>query len=117
MSTVSTSTHPAIAAGHNLVDSPDVPLLVAVPDAAHLLGIGATLAWDLVRSGDLPSVKLGRRVLVSRAALEQLARSQAPMRESREAGDGRGLLSLPMSAPPMAAANRPSRRGRRRRER
>lgn len=49
------------------------PLLVAVPDAARLLGIGLTFAWELVRSGDLPSVKLGRRVLVPRAALERLA--------------------------------------------
>jgi len=57
------------------VNLPDTPLLVAVPDAARLLGIGATLAWDLVRTGDIPSVKLGRRVLVPRAALESLAHS------------------------------------------
>lgn len=52
---------------------PDTPLLVAVPDAARLLGIGTTLAWDLVRSGAIPSIKLGRRVLVPHAALERLA--------------------------------------------
>ena len=50
-----------------------MPLLIAVPDAARLLGIGTTLAWDLVRGGDLPSVKLGRRVLIPRAVLERLA--------------------------------------------
>lgn len=57
---------------HPSATPPDTPLLVAVPDAARLLGIGATLAWDLVRSGDIPSVKLGRRVLVPRVALERL---------------------------------------------
>jgi len=56
-----------------LVDPLDAPLLLAVPDAARLLGIGPTFAWELVRAGDLPSVKLGRRVLVPRAALERLA--------------------------------------------
>lgn len=111
------STHPASAAGHNLVDSPGIPLLVAVPEAARLLGIGSTLAWDLVRSGDLPSVKLGRRVLVSRAALEQLARSQMPRWETRESGDGHGLLPPPISAAAIVPAPRLSRRGRRRQER
>ncbi len=56
-----------------LLDPLDIPLLLAVPDAARLLGIGTTFAWELVRTGDLPSVKLGRRVLVPRAALERLA--------------------------------------------
>ncbi len=56
-----------------LVDPLDTPLLLAVPDAARLLGIGTTFAWELVRTGALPSVKLGRRVLVPRAALERLA--------------------------------------------
>jgi len=49
------------------------PLLISVPQTARLLGIGATLAWTLVHAGVIPSVKLGRRVLVPRAAAEQLA--------------------------------------------
>ncbi len=65
--------HPTLHSQHPSVTPPDTPLLLAVPDAAHLLGIGTTLAWDLVRSGDIPSVKLGRRVLVPRAGLERLA--------------------------------------------
>src|SRR5579871_1279518 len=51
----------------------DEPLLISVPQAARLLGIGPTLAWELVHTRVIPSVKLGRRVLVSRTALEQLA--------------------------------------------
>jgi len=53
----------------------ETPLLLPVPEAARLLGVGATFAWELVHSGQLPSVRLGRRVLVPRAALEQVAAS------------------------------------------
>ena len=53
------------------------PLLLSVPQAAHLLGLGATFTWDLVRRGDLPSVRLGRRVLVPRRAIERLAERQS----------------------------------------
>ncbi len=55
------------------VTATDRPLLVSVPEAAHLLGIGLTYGWTMVRSGQLPTVRLGRRILVPRAALEQLA--------------------------------------------
>jgi excisionase family DNA binding protein len=51
------------------------PLLVSVPRAAQLLGIGLTLAWELVHAGAIPSLRLGRRALVSRAVLEELARA------------------------------------------
>ncbi len=67
-----TTKHPTSPSRHPSVHPSEMPLLVAVPDAARLLGIGTTLAWDLVRAGGIPSVKLGRRVLVPRAALERL---------------------------------------------
>ncbi len=54
-------------------DRRNIPLLVSVPEAARLLGIGTTFGWTLVRSGQMPTIKLGRRVLVPRAAVEQLA--------------------------------------------
>jgi len=50
-----------------------VPLLLSVPQAAHLLGVGLTLCWEMVHGGQLPSVRLGRRVLVPRHAVERLA--------------------------------------------
>ena len=49
------------------------PLLYSVPEAARILNIGSTLAWDLVKRNQLPVVRLGTRVLVSRATLERLA--------------------------------------------
>ncbi len=50
----------------------EVPLLLSVPEAARLLGVGVTFGWMLVHNGDVPSVRLGRRVLVPRADLERL---------------------------------------------
>jgi excisionase family DNA binding protein len=69
------------------------PLLVAVPDAARLLGIGPTFAWELVRAGTIPSVKLGRRVLIPRTALEHLAGAHTPAATHERDG------AAPMPAP------------------
>ncbi len=45
-------------------------LLLTVEEAARRLGIGRTLAWRLVRSGQLPSVRLGRLVRVPQGGLQ-----------------------------------------------
>ena len=45
-------------------------LLLTVDEAARRLGIGKTLAWELVWAGVLPSVRLGRCVRIPLAALE-----------------------------------------------
>ncbi len=82
-----TPKHPTPPARQRLDDPVDTPLLVAVPDAARLLGIGTTFAWELVRAGDIPSVKLGRRVLVPRSALERLAGAPAPAPAQEAAED------------------------------
>jgi excisionase family DNA binding protein len=55
----------------------ETPLLLSVPEAARLLGVGVTLGWEMVHGGQLPSVRLGRRVLVPRAAIEHLARLES----------------------------------------
>jgi excisionase family DNA binding protein len=44
-------------------------LLLTIPEAAVALGIGRTLAYGLVLSGDLPSIKLGRARRVPVAGL------------------------------------------------
>jgi excisionase family DNA binding protein len=46
-------------------------LLLTVEEAALRLGIGRSLAWRLVRSGELPSVRLGRLVRIPERALEE----------------------------------------------
>ena len=45
-------------------------LLIGVAEAAQILGISRGLAYQLVQEGRLPHVKLGRRVLVPRKAME-----------------------------------------------
>lgn len=54
------------------------PLLVDVPTAARLLGIGRTHAWLMVRRGQMPGVvRLGRSVRVSRDRLEEWVAQQS----------------------------------------
>lgn len=63
----------AVAAQRQRPKPAEEPLLLSVPEAARLLGVGATFGWTMVRRGEIPTIKLGRRVLVPRAAIEQLA--------------------------------------------
>ncbi len=48
----------------------EAQLLLRVDEAARLLGIGTTLAYEMVARHELPHVRLGRSVRVPRAALE-----------------------------------------------
>ena len=50
-----------------------LPLLLAVPRAAQLLGISRGAAYRLAASGDLPVRRLGGRVYVVTAGLRELA--------------------------------------------
>ncbi len=47
-------------------------LTVSVAEAAAILGIGKSAAYEAVHSGDIPSIRVGRRWLVPRAALDQM---------------------------------------------
>lgn len=47
-------------------------LALSVEEAGALLGISRDLAYDLVNQGQIPSVRLGRRLVVPRKALETL---------------------------------------------
>ena len=44
-------------------------LTMTVEEAGKLLGIGRSSAYGAIRSGELPSLKIGRRILVPRSAL------------------------------------------------
>ncbi len=50
----------------------DERLTYTVEEAGKVLGIGRGLAYELARSGDIPVVRLGRRMLVPRAALKAM---------------------------------------------
>jgi excisionase family DNA binding protein len=54
-------------------------LTVTVAEAARLLGISRMSAYSAVRDGLVPSLRIGRRVLVPRIGLERLL-SQASQR-------------------------------------
>ena len=47
-------------------------LTYTVEEAAQLLGISRGLAYELVKAGEIPSVQLGRRLVVPRAALHSM---------------------------------------------
>ena len=50
----------------------DKRLTLSVEETARLLGIGRNLCYDRVKTGEIPSLKIGRRLLVPKAALEKL---------------------------------------------
>ena len=47
-------------------------LTFTVCEVAELLGISRTSAYECVRRGEVASITLGRRVVVSHAAIERL---------------------------------------------
>lgn len=53
-----------------MVEQVSERLLLTVEEAAERLGIGKTLAWELIWDGVLPSVRLGRCVRIPLRALE-----------------------------------------------
>ena len=47
-------------------------LTLSVTEAGQLLGISRTAAYEGARNGQIPTVRIGKRLLVPRAALKQL---------------------------------------------
>jgi excisionase family DNA binding protein len=45
---------------------------LTVEEAARALGCGRNAAYQGVRRGEIPSIRIGKRLLVPRAALERL---------------------------------------------
>lgn len=48
------------------------PATCTVPEAGQALGISRQSAYQAARTGELPTVKIGRRLLVPRRALETM---------------------------------------------
>ena len=46
--------------------------LYSVTEAAQLVGVGRSTMYELVHRGEVPSLRLGRRVLITRPTLEAL---------------------------------------------
>ena len=54
------------------VVSTELPLVYTVSETARLLGISRSHAYDLVASGTLAHIRLGRRIVVPRRTIEAL---------------------------------------------
>lgn len=52
---------------------PESPILLRVGEAARLLGISRTGMYQVIATGRVPTVKIGRSLRVRRSGLEQLA--------------------------------------------
>lgn len=50
---------------------------VTVEEAAQILGIGRNSAYEAVRRGELPAIRIGRRFVIPKAALERLLAAAA----------------------------------------
>jgi excisionase family DNA binding protein len=46
-------------------------LAFSVDETAWVLGVSCDTVWNLIRAGVLPQVRVGRRVVVARTAVEQ----------------------------------------------
>lgn len=52
--------------------------LMRVRDAAMVLGVTERWLRDMARTGQVASIKLGRRVMIPRSVVEELAREGLP---------------------------------------
>jgi excisionase family DNA binding protein len=52
---------------------------MSVEEAAVALGIGRTTAYLAIRRGELPCLRIGRRVVVPRAAIDRLLAGANPL--------------------------------------
>jgi excisionase family DNA binding protein len=61
---------------------PETRKTITIEEAAVLLGIGRGTAYEAARRGELPTLRIGRRLLVPVAALDALL--NAPTRHAAE---------------------------------
>lgn len=54
---------------------------LTVTEAAHILGIGRSAAYEAARSGQIPTIRIGKRIIVPLAALERML--ETPKSEPR----------------------------------
>lgn len=63
-----------------------LPMLLTVKDLEKELQLGRTRTYELVRSGDLPVIRIGRAVRIPLEALRQWVEAQAAGVQSSGAG-------------------------------
>lgn len=55
----------------NIHDRASYPMLLRIPEVMSALGLGRTKIYELIASGELPVVRIGRAVRISSSALEK----------------------------------------------
>jgi excisionase family DNA binding protein len=56
--------------GHQPIE----PICVRINDAARMIGVGRTKLYELISSGELETVKIGKATRVTTASLNELVR-------------------------------------------
>ena len=46
-------------------------LTMTVPECAQLLGVGRNNCYERAKAGEIPSIRVGKRLLIPRAALQK----------------------------------------------
>ncbi len=58
--------------------------VLTVQDVARILRIGKNYTYDLIRSGRIPAMKLGKRILIPKAALIDFLEGESSYRKNSE---------------------------------
>ncbi len=58
----------------NLADLPDV---LTVPEACSVLRLGRNAMYEVIRTGEIPSLRIGRRILIPKRVLERFIDQRA----------------------------------------
>ena len=61
----------------------ETKLTLTVPEAAQQLGIGRNAAYQGVRRGEIPSIRVGNRLLVPKRAFDELLSGRRAPNETK----------------------------------
>ena len=67
--------------------------VVSVPTAAVMLGVGRNFAYELCRTNRLPHIRLGRRIVIPKVAIERLLAECSGQGIGDSDGDSEALSS------------------------
>lgn len=56
----------------NVIRPRQRPVVYSVTETAQLLGISRTHAYELVARGEIPSIRLGQRIVMAHRTIERL---------------------------------------------
>lgn len=77
--------HPIVGSEEEVMLMVETEQLTETVDrVAALLGIARATAYRAVRTGEIPSVRIGRRLLVPREALARLLRGEVSLRAGED---------------------------------